>query len=244
VRALLLLLAGCSFGTSYEQPKDGAIDAPIDVKLDAPPDMRVAPFCDPLDTSLVACYEMEGNVDDPSPNNLDATTSSLTFVPGRVGMAMQFAINSAADVADSAAIDVAEITVEAWIKPFQLPGAGARMGIADMNGQWGVFLHETGRFLCAFGGLGQQYDATIPVDVWTHVACTYAAGTLKFYVGGVKRLELTGGGALGTGGTTGISLGADNPPGAGSRFNGLIDQVRIMSRARTDAELCVDADCN
>lgn len=243
-RACLLALAGCHFGTSYEVAKDAAADAAIDAG-DAGADAQVAPFCDPQDPSLVACYEMEGNVMDASPNNLDATTASVSFVTGRVGMALQFGINSAADIADSAAIDVAEITVEAWINPFQLPMAGARMGIADMNGQWGLFVHEpTGRLQCTMvGGISSQIDALITATTWTHVACTYANGTTKIYVNGMKKFDQGGGGALATGGTEGISIGADNPAGSGSRFNGLIDQVRIMSRARTDAEICADADC-
>ena len=242
--AWLVVFAGCSFGTSFDTPKDAARDDAVDAR-DAPPDMRVAPFCDPQDTSLVACYEMEGNVNDASPNNLDATMTNVSFVTGRVGMALQFGINSAADIADSPAMDVAAITVEAWIHPFQLPGAGARAGVADMNGQWGLFVHEpTGRLQCTMvNGISSQIDALITVNTWTHVACTYANGTTKIYVGGVKKFDQGGGGALATGGTEGISIGADNPAGSGSRFNGLIDQVRIMSRARTDAEICADANC-
>jgi hypothetical protein len=236
--AALVLFAGCSFGTSFDVSRDAAADAAIDV-----PDVRIAPFCDVQDPSLVACYEMEGNVNDASANNLDATATNLSFVPGRSGMAVQFGLNSAAEIADSPAIDVAAITVEAWIDPFQLPGTGARAGIADMNGQWGMFLHEpTGRLQCTMG-LVQQIDAMIPANTWTHVACSYEGGVLKMYVNGVKKYEASGGGALGTGGTSGISLGADNPAGSGSVFNGLLDQVRIMSRARTEAEICDDANC-
>jgi hypothetical protein len=48
-------------------------------------------------------------------------------------------------------------------------------------------------------------------------------------------------GPLGSGGTTGASIAADNPPGSGSRLVGLIDQLRVESAARTAAEICGDA---
>jgi hypothetical protein len=37
-----------------------------------------------------------------------------------------------------------------------------------------------------------------------------------------------------------MSIGANNPPGT-DRLIGLIDQVRLMDRARTAAEICADA---
>ncbi|MBA3499956.1 MAG: LamG domain-containing protein [Myxococcota bacterium] len=239
---VLVLVAGCSFETSLDVPRDSARDT---VARDAPPDTRVAPFCDPADLTLLACYEFEGTANDASPHALHATMTNLTFVPGKVAQALQFGVNSAADVADSSVIDVASLTLEAWVHPFQLPGTGARTGIVDMDGQWGLFLHEpTGRLQCTMaGGISMQIDAMIPVNAWTHVACTYGAGTTTIYVNGVKRFQQGGGGVLATGGTSGYSLGADNPPGSGSRINGLIDQMRIFSRVLTEAEVCQSAAC-
>jgi len=246
-RAWLVLLAGCSFDTTLGRPGDGGVDAPSTdaAPLDAQPDARVAPFCDTTDSSLLACYEFENTTQDASPNMLDATMTNVAFVAGKVGLAMEFGATSAADIADSTKIDVASLTVEAWINPAQLPGAGQRAGIADMNGQWGLFVHEpTGRLQCTMvGGVSMQIDANIAANTWTHVACTYDAGTTTIYVNGVNRFQQGGGGALSTGGTSGISLGADNPPGSGSRLIGLIDQVRLFSRARTAAEVCADAAC-
>ena len=241
----LVVVAGCSFDTTLARPGDGGVEAVSVDAVDAPPDARVAPFCDPTDSSLLACYELENSTQDASPNMLHATMTNVAFVPGKVGLAMDFGATSAADIADSTKIDVASITVEAWINPSQLPGVGQRAGIADMNGQWGLFVHEpTGRLQCTMvNGISTQIDANIVANTWTHVACTYDAGTTAIYVNGVNRFKQGGGGILATGGMSGISLGADNPPGSGSRFVGLIDQVRLFSRARTDAEICQDAAC-
>lgn len=239
---LFVLLAACGFEHGAAgQLADGALtddDAPqvIDAQIDS---ATVAPYCDPTDTSLVACYQFEGDANDASANMLNATTANVTFPTGRVGKAMLFGSTSAADVADSAALDIAALTVEAWINPSQLPATGLRMGISDSDGQWGFFLHDTGQLKCTANAV-LMVTANITIDTWTHVACTYD-GTLTIYVNGIAVLPTATGGALSTTSTSGLSLAADNPMNSGSRFIGMIDELRIMSRARTAKEICVDA---
>jgi hypothetical protein len=252
-RALFVLaFAGCEFTHGLldpvsidAAPDDSSTDAVPDARADAMIDARIAPFCDMQDTNLVACYQFENTTNDASGHNLDLTMTNVTFVNGKVGKAMQFAANSAADAADSAMWDVSAVTIEAWINPSQLPAAGARSGILDMNGQYGFFLHETGKLACTIvGGISSgQVTANVAINTWSHVACTYDGTTTTVYKDGNVVFTGTGGGALSTTSTTGISIAADNPPGSGSRLIGLVDEVRIMSRARTANEICQDAAC-
>jgi hypothetical protein len=251
-RALFVLaFAGCEFTHGLLDPvtADAAADSPVDGGIDAPPDAmidaRIAPFCDTQDAALVACYQFENTTNDASGHNLNLSMTNVTFVNGKVGKAMQFASNSAADAADSALWDVPAITIEAWINPSQLPTAGNRSGILDMNGQYGFFLHETGKLACTIvGGISSgQVTANIAINTWSHVACTYDGTTTTVYKDGAVVFTGTGGGALSTSSTSGISIAADNPAGSGSRLIGLIDEVRIMSRARTSTEICQDAVC-
>lgn len=245
MRGALFLAAtlGCSFepgrlthsveadARTADGAADGAIDSPT------------SEFCAP-DPTLVACYRFEGTANDESGHGLHATTQSVSFVPGRVGMAMQFGATSAADVAESPLFDVAAVTLEAWVNLAQLPAPGTRMGIVDNNGQWGMFVYESGRLLCPMtGGLSIQGDAVIAANVWTHVACTYDGATTVLYVNGKEVSTASGGATLATSGTTGISIASDNPPGAGSRLDGLIDELRILSVARDAAGICADARC-
>ena len=162
--------------------------------------------------------------------------TNVTFVTGKRGMALQSDAASAIDVADSALFDVAALTIEAWIHPTQLPAAGQRMGILDADGQYGFFLHESGRLQCTAGGTSNQVEANVPANQWTHVACTYDGANRLVYVGGGLISETTGS-AINKGGTTGITIAGNNPPGGGSRLVGMIDQVRLWSRALTDAEI-------
>ena len=241
---LLATLACCRFehGTPGSLTGDGGTDATGDGPGDVARDATRPPYCDPADDTLIACYAFESSTQDASPNALHATMTNVTFAAGRVGMAAQLGATSAMDVADSALFDSPALTIEAWIHPTQLPGAGARFGILDNNGQYGMFLHEQGRLHCAMvNGHSMMVDAAIAASTWTHVACTYSGSTTTIYVDGVQLFQASGGTALATGGTTGISIGADNPPGAGARFLGLIDQVRLSSVARTREVICADA---
>jgi hypothetical protein len=235
---LFVLLTACGFEHGLAADSIDARDAP-DVN-DAPIDARIAPFCDPTDTTLVACYEFESNAKDASANMLDATTANVDYANGRVGMALLFGATSSAEVPDSAALDVAALTIEAWINPSQAPSTGLRMGIIDMDGRAGFFLQDSGQIRC-IASTSAQVAANIALDTWTHVACTYAAPTLTIYVNGVAFPSVTNGGPLATTSTTGISIAADNPAGSGSRLVGMIDELRLMSRARTANEICVDA---
>ena len=242
-RALLVLaMTGCGFhhgalGGVDDAARDGAGDASDDAALDA----RIAPFCDPTDTSLVACYELEDNTNDASGNNLNATSSNITYVAGKKGKAMSFGATSSAEVADSTKLDVSELTIEAWIKPTSLPTTGTRMGIVDMNGQWGFFIQDTGEIRCIASVTAQ--GGLLVANQWAHVACTYGSGTSTAWINGISVASTSGGTGLSTASTTGMSLAADNPAGSGSRLIGLMDQVRIFGRARTQTELCADASC-
>lgn len=231
---MFVLLAACGFEHGATGRLADADEMPV--VIDAPIDAPVAPFCDPSDTSLVACYEFEGNANDASAHALSTTTANVGYAIGRTGMAMVFDSTSSAEVADSAALDVAAVTMEAWIHPSQLPTSGLRMGIMDMNGQYGFFLHENGQLRCS-ASVTITVNANVPINEWTHVACTYDGTTATIYVNGVAATPTGTGGVLSTTSTTGLSLAADNPAGSGSRLIGMIDELRIWSRARTANEI-------
>lgn len=221
---LLVILGACGFRSAAGGPIDAA-----------------AAFCDPADPHLVACYEFEGSASDGSSHHLDAMASSVAFVGGRVGMAMQFAATSTASVSDSPSFDIATLTIEAWIRPSQLPAIG-RAGIMDVDRQYGFFLYPGSKLGCSTGG-GPTVDpvvTSIAVDHWNHVACTYDGAAAVIYVDGAEVARKAGAGVPSTLGTTGMSIAADNPSG-NDRLIGLIDQVRLMDVARTAEQVCADA---
>lgn len=246
---VLAVVAACHFDHGAAARDDGDVspdDVPIvdglllDGATDAP---LVKPFCDTTDGTLVACYAFENNTQDGTNHNLDATMTNVSFPNGKVGKAMQFGATSAADVNENAMFDLDALTIEAWIFPTVLPAPGRRMGVFDNDGQYGLFLHENGRLQCTLtNGPSLGFDANIPANTWTHVACAYDGANSALYVNGVAVTKGNGGATLSTGGTTGISIAADNPPGAGSQLIGLIDQMRIYSVDRGEAAICRDAE--
>ena len=242
---LAAVLGACTFRVHPEAvPRDGAgdsldgqvdaVDAPADA-IDARAIDAAPPFCDPSDTTLIACYEFDNTTNDASGHNLNASSTNVTYVTGKVGMAAHTDGTTQMNVAENALLDPPAITIEAWIRA-PIPASG-RAGIVDNQNQWGLFLQPGGQLQ----GINLTSAAQVPANTWTHIAETYD-GTTRHYVNGVQ-VGATGGGggALGTGGTTGISIAADNPPGAGSPLLGDIDQMRIYSVARTAEQIAADA---
>lgn len=238
---LLLVLGACGFRSpaaaiDAAAALDGAAPVDATASLDAAP-----AFCDPADPHLVACYEFEDNTRDGSSHHLDAAPTAVTFADGRVGRAMQFGATSIASVSNSSALDIANLTIEAWIRPSLIPLSG-RAGILDVDGQYGFFFYPASKLICSTGGGPTAGSGTtsLAADHWSHVACTYDGAATVVYVDGTEVARSPGTGKPSTSGVTGMSIAADNP-GNQARLSGLIDQLRLMDTARTAAQICADA---
>ena len=73
---------------------------------------------------------------------------------------------------------------------------------------------------------------------WTHVAVTYDGSLARLYVNGAQVAQASGTGPLvDLGSVARIGAGDTAPGAANERWNGLLDDVRIWSVARTPAEI-------
>ncbi len=73
--------------------------------------------------------------------------------------------------------------------------------------------------------------------VWQHAAVTYDGATLRLYLDGVGVGSTSLVGAVDVAPTVSVAIGGQ-PPGAGPRFfDGLLDDVRILQRAMSGAEI-------
>lgn len=217
----------------------GALDViPRDVAVDASAssDTAGAAACDAGDPTLVACYAFDGDGLDGSSHHLDATLTGATFEVGHVGMAIR---PGKIEVAESSALDVSGLTIEAWISPTTLPTTGTRMSLVDNQLQYGLFLKPGGALSCTTVAT-LEVPGVITAGRWTHVACTDDGATIRLFVDGLEVGSGASGGAISTAGSTGISIGADNPSSTADRFDGALDDVRLYSVARTQAQLCAD----
>lgn len=216
-------------------------DAPIIVDDDAPDAVIdasvVVPFCDPTNTTLVGCWEFEGNGNDGSGSNPSntANTSSGLFAIGKVGMGLTLDASSLVTTGDRASLEPPNLSFEAWIRPSALPAAGARLGIFDSGGAYGLFINNSGTgLLCSMNGV-VQVAFTFPTNAWTHVGCTTDGATVRAYVNG-SQVGTIAGLPLTTGDTLGTFLGANSP--SGEVLVGMIDQIRFWNVARTPAQMC------
>lgn len=191
----------------------------------------------------VGCYEFEGNANDGSLNALHTTTSGVSFSPGEVGRAMQLDGSSTASVNPSLLFDVNAVTIEAWIRPAQLPASLKQFLILDVDQQYGFAVNDDGTLTCDLRGLA-KFSTTAPSGAiasnqWTHVACTYdGTSAARIYVNGNLTATHSGAGVLSKGGH-GMGIAQNYP--SGSQLIGLIDQLRLLNVARSAADLCADA---
>jgi hypothetical protein len=231
---LMLLLGGCRFDPAGMAAPDGELDASAP---DAAPSVRACTE----EADLVACYRFEAlpPVDESIHAN-HATASGVTLVPGVGGSAIAFGDASSALVADSASLDVLQITMEVWVLIDQLPAEPGRAGIVDNNGQYGLFLAPDGGVRCALAS-ATDIGLTLTVGVWTHVACTYDGATIRLYQDGIAGPTVTTANPMVTAGVDGMGLGQNVP--SGDHLHGAIDNLRIWRVARTPEQICAAAGC-
>jgi hypothetical protein len=159
--------------------------------------------------------------------------------------------NQVAQIATDPAFDITNaITVEAWVY----------MRTYNPN-NWNMIVNkETSYELGVHGGVWkyaingssgwQGVSTTIPyvLNEWQHVAFTRAANTntVKFYVNGVMAYALGGADGAGSGAIATsadyLTIGGRRGVGGntGAFFDGMIDEVRIFSAVRSDAEIAAD----
>jgi hypothetical protein len=224
--ALVVALAGCGFHGA-EAPDARTIDVALDVG---------AGFCDPID-GLIACYEFEGNTNDATANHLDAMAVSVVFVAGHVGNAMLLAADSDATVAASPKFDVAQLTIEAWVNPSTLPAPIRASVVLAVNGQYSLWINDNGTLSCDLHGATRVTStATVAAMTWSHVACTYDTMVARVYVNGVAVSRNATGDLTPSGNE--MAIGSNSP---GSPLIGMIDELRLLSVARTGPQICSDA---
>src|SRR5207249_4292632 len=144
-------------------------------------------------------------------------------------------------IADSASLDLTgAMTLEAWVKPAVLndwqsvllkEGAGSLSYALYANENLprpGAFLRVGGADKEAFG------NSQLPLNTWSHLAATYDGANVRVYVNAVQVgiLPLTGSIA-----TTNNALRIGGNSVWGEYFNGVIDEVRVYSRALLPSEI-------
>ncbi len=161
-------------------------------------------------------------------------------------------------VADSASLRPANITLEAWVHPIGA-GYGNTDGGAFLVGRpaqgtsgnflvsWGLYyVVSTGRFyfemagpVFASNGQGITSNASVPLGGTAHVAATYDGQTLKLFVNGALDNQVAAAyPAFNYSRPDNVTIGAANYGfDYWRRFDGTMDEVRIWNTARTEVQI-------
>jgi hypothetical protein len=209
--------------------------------------------------------EVSGTVaSDTSGNANNGAIVGATRVAGQAGFGGALSFDGTAsivNVAHSASLALSSgMTLEAWVNP------SANTGTAPNGGWRTVLMKERGTNGLAYalygndgnsnpsrpagyvhngasGGTDKEAAAgpALPVGTWSHLAVTFDGTTIRLYVNGTLRSSFAASGAIAAS-TAPLRIGGNNvftSPGT-EFFAGLIDEVRVYSRALSAAEIAAD----
>ncbi|MHC4541210.1 MAG: LamG-like jellyroll fold domain-containing protein, partial [Planctomycetota bacterium] len=187
--------------------------------------------------------------------NHGTLTGDPEWVAGKIGGALQFDGQGAERVL-LGSFDVTgnAISIACWFKADNLdtPGNDPRMvskAIGGSNDQHWFMVsssRQSGikvlRFRLRTDGVTSEIKAdtttgTIELDTWIHVTTTWDGATMRIYKNGVEVGSLAKGGTLSAGPAVNVAIGNQPTVGDDRPFSGLIDDVRIYTRALTPEEI-------
>lgn len=125
------------------------------------------------------------------------------------------------------------ITVEAWVYPDGVPGAGEPGVVGKSHGSYLLTYYTNGAFWWYISGGGNHCQAPAAAGVWHHVVGTFDGKHLKLYVDGVladtvesKVPTISAGGPL----FLGVNA-SNSSPEKWAHFKGMLTDVKIYDRA-------------
>ena len=242
---------GLTTGTSYSyrvKAVDGAGNLSLNYSTTA---SATPPAAGP---TLVTAYGMnEGSgttlADTSGSGHAGTLVNGPAWVAGQAtyGQALSFdGLDDAVSVANPATYNfgTADFTIETWVKRNALGGAQRHLFSKCAATTWALgckelYFNASNQLTFGSFATGDTVSSTIADTNWHHVAVTFTDATtnlLNIYVDGVlvttatKALEADGAGHVVTLG----NLFGSNP------FSGLLDELRVYSRALTLAEIQAD----
>jgi Concanavalin A-like lectin/glucanases superfamily len=134
------------------------------------------------------------------------------------------------------------MTLEAWVRPSALTSASSIL-TKDQTGGFSYSLlantaaNVPSANVFTTSALAAAGPASLALGTWTHVAETWDGANVKLFIDGaeVASQPTTGSLAVNAG-----QLKIGGSSAAGQFFNGLVDEVRVFSRARTASEIGAD----
>jgi hypothetical protein len=205
------------------------------------------PSCVHASNDRLSWWSGDGNANDIQDGNSGTLQNGTSFASGIVNEAFSFTGSGDVLVPDAANLNFGQhdpITVEAWV--FRSGTSPVMHILGKRVGCGAAGIH----YQLAFDGSGLRFDADSggscgnngacsainpPINEWTHVAGTYDGTTFKIYVNG--QLAGSGSGTLGSANAEPLLIGASGTCDSSTRWEGLIDEVTIYTRALSVSEI-------
>jgi beta-lactam-binding protein with PASTA domain/Ca2+-binding RTX toxin-like protein len=212
--------------------------------------------------------EVSGTIAINSANNVfNGAIRQAIRVDGKIGKALSFdGANDWVTVTDTTGspLDLTTgMTLEAWVKPTAMAGwetivMKERGGLGTGLLSYALYAHDgagevpaqPNSFAGPAGylrvtpvnsttdqGVRQATHVPLTLGAWTHIATTYDGANQRLYVNGVLVATKAQAGTIAAGNQP-LRIGGNNV--SGEFFQGLIDEIRIYSRALSAAEIATD----
>lgn len=154
-------------------------------------------------------------------------------------------VSQTVSVPDAPALRLgAAMTISAWVRPDALAGPSPILVKERPGGiSYALYASATAARPAASivntgaADIPAQGGMVLPTGAWSHLAATYDGARLTLYVNGALVRAVAASGPLASGAGA-LRIGA-NPP-RGEFFKGIIDEVRVYSRALSDLEIRAD----
>lgn len=196
---------------------------------------------------------------DSSGYNNDGTINGAVYTcastdknntPSGQGCALSFnGVNDYVGVAASSELTNAALhyTVSIWVNPkidgdywtgvVGKPGRNYNFWLGNSNDPNGGFIHHRFHTTASTNvGCPDTSAGSIPMDKWSHVVITNDGSKCQTYINGELKTEITFGGSL-VADSTPLYIGRNLDGGDGNYYRGIIDDVRIYSKALSSAQI-------
>ena len=214
-------------------------------------------IADPVDEHTRGLWlfdEGSGNVAvDSSGNGNDGDIVLAKWVEGKFGGALEFdgiaGVDDYVEIQPSQSLNITGrgLTMEAWVfvNSHQADNIRIIQGYNfDVSGGWSLVISQANNSVTCWiiGVIGfSQGPTMVPTEEWAHIAVTFDGKTVKNYLNGELDLEADSTASVPPRGLEEplyisrhfLSRALDDP----ENLDGIIDEVRISSIARTQAEI-------
>jgi concanavalin A-like lectin/glucanase superfamily protein/galactose oxidase-like protein/Big-like domain-containing protein/Kelch motif protein len=196
--------------------------------------------------SLVAAYSFaEGSgpivADSSGNNNTGNLTGAIWTTQGKFGKALSFNGGSSVTVNDSNSLDLTTgMTIEAWVYPTVASTNWSTAVMKEQSNGLAYVLYagspanQPNVYIYPSAEQGVAGTAPLPLNTWSHLAGTYDGITLRLYVNGAQVASKAVSGSI-VSSTGALRIGGNSV--WGEYFQGIIDEVRIYSRALSQTEI-------